>query len=159
MYSLFGSKEALLDAVVDDAFSRFAAHLATVRETEDPREDLLRLGRAYRAGALADPHSYWIMFGTTSSRVAVSAGVRDRAAATFEPLRGIVRRAVQQEVLRPADPEQLASAMWATVHGAVSLDLAGLLGGTDPAELFESAMRAAIDGWAPARNEAGAEQT
>ncbi len=64
MYSLFGGKPALLKALFDEAFHRFGAHLAAVAPSGNPVEDLYRLGLAYRASALADPHFYEVMFGS-----------------------------------------------------------------------------------------------
>ena len=71
-----------------------------------------------------------------------------RAAGTFAPLVGLVVRGVAAGVLRDTDPAEIATALWATVHGAVSLELAGLLpdGGE---ERFTAAARAAVRGWAP----------
>src|SRR5699024_7262332 len=61
VYTLFGSRGALLQAVTDEAFARFARYLDQVRPGADPRQDLLDLGLAYRRSAMADPHFYRVM--------------------------------------------------------------------------------------------------
>ena len=69
VYALFGSRDGLLTAIAAEAVRRFAGHLAAVRDTGDPSADLLALGRAYRASALADPHFYRVMFGAGPGRL------------------------------------------------------------------------------------------
>lgn len=150
IYSLFGGREQLLRAVFDEAFARFGAHLNEVGSTGDPREDILRLGRAYRASALDDPHFYVVMFGSVPSKVEPAEGSYQRASETFDPLRRAVEQGVRQGVLRQDDPLRVATALWSVVHGLVSLELGGHLSSElgDPAEFFETSMRAALTGWA-----------
>lgn len=147
VYSLFGGKTELLAAVFDEAFRRFGARLATVEETGDPAADIVALGLAYRASAIADPHYYAIMFGSAAAGIDLPAESLARAAGTFAPLVGLVARAVAAGVLRDEDPADIATALWAAVHGAVSLELAGLLPDAGE-ERFAAAARAAVRGWA-----------
>jgi len=62
VYSLFGSKPDLVNALYTEGFRRFGARMAGTALTGDPVEDLVALGSAYRASALADPNLYGIMF-------------------------------------------------------------------------------------------------
>ncbi|WP_182113602.1 MULTISPECIES: TetR/AcrR family transcriptional regulator [unclassified Actinotalea] len=120
VYALFGSRDALLAAVADEAFRRFADHLARAARTDDPAADLLALGLAYRTSALAEPHFYRVMFERAPLGAAVDLP-------TFDVLRGAVARALPPG---PADATEPALALWGHVHGLVSLELAGLLPGT-----------------------------
>lgn len=123
IYTLFGSKEALVEAVVDEASRRFAAHLEAVPHTDDPFADLLALGLAYRANALENPHFYRVLFSPDS---AVGVEPRGVAAPTFVVLRDAVARATGA----PApQAEPLAVRLWALAHGLVSLEIAGMLPG------------------------------
>lgn len=121
VYTLFGNRDALIDAVVEEGFARFAAHLASVERTADARADLLALGVAYRANALENPHFYRVMFSPVSGPAP-----RGRAEPTFQVLVEAVARAAETE---PHDAESRAMRIWAYVHGLVTLDLAGLLPG------------------------------
>ncbi|MEE6296472.1 TetR/AcrR family transcriptional regulator [Georgenia wangjunii] len=67
VYTLFGSREGLLNAVVEEGFEGLAGHLTAVPPTDDPAADLLSLGLAYRESALADPHYYRVMFGAVGA--------------------------------------------------------------------------------------------
>jgi AcrR family transcriptional regulator len=128
VYALFGSREDLLAAVSAEGFRRFAAHLAAVPRTDDPVGDLRALGGAYRRSALADPHFYRTMFDR-----AVRPGA-DAPAATEQPTFRVLRDAVARVLgVPPAVAEPPAVGLWGLVHGLVSLELAGLLPGDEPA--------------------------
>jgi AcrR family transcriptional regulator len=147
VYALFGGKPGLLEALHTEAFARLGARLKTVAADADPVEALVDLGRAYREAALADPHFYDVMFTGT-----LPAGEQWWPAATpvFRPLVELVEQAVATGVLRAGtEPVPMALALWATVHGLVSLHLRGLHPGDAPAaeRVFELALRAAVEGW------------
>ena len=126
VYTLFGSRSALLQAVTDEAFARFAQYLDEVGPSADPRQDLLDLGLAYRRSAMADPHFYRVMFSSPG-------GSSEHSDSLTEPTFDTLRRAVAR-VLPAADAERTeleALRLWAMVHGLVSLELSGLLPGTE----------------------------
>lgn len=149
VYALFGGKPGILRGLFIEAFTRFAAHLDTVTPSADPLADLLALGRAYRASALANPHLYAVMFGSPVPGFEPAPEDYAHAEATFAPLLYTVRRAVAAGLLRDADPYLIATALWANVHGLVSLELGGAMPHDvgAPGALFEAAIRANLDGW------------
>jgi AcrR family transcriptional regulator len=128
VYALFGSREALVEAVGDEGFRRFAEHLAAVGRSQDPAADLRALGGAYRRFALADPHFYRVMFYR-----AVSPADGDPASAVDRPTFRVLHDAVAR-ALDGAPTERVLHAavgLWGLVHGLVSLELAGLLPGDE----------------------------
>lgn len=149
VYTLFHGKPGLVAALHERAFRRFGAEQAAVPVTADPVEDVIRLGLAYRGSALADPHGYRIMFGGEVTPGDVPADLRDAAADTFGPLLDAVRRCAAAGLLQGPAPESVATALWANVHGLVSLELGQFLPpqAGDPAAVFEAAVRAAVRGW------------
>ena len=149
VYALFGGKSGILRGLFIEAFTRFAAHLDTVTPADDPLADLLALGRAYRTSALADRHLYAVMFGSPVPGFEPAPEDYAHAEATFAPLLDTVRRAVAAGLLRDVAPELIATALWANVHGLVSLELGCAMpaGAGAPGELFEAAIRATLDGW------------
>lgn len=138
VYALFGSREALIAAVVEEGFRRFGAHLATVKKTAQPAEDLIGLGVAYRENALKNPHFYRVMFGPASG--AVSAG---RGEETFAVLVNAVGRAADCD---DAEAALRAQRVWAYVHGLVSLELEGLVPGSSEADEAQASYVAALRG-------------
>ncbi len=150
VYSLFGSKAGLLAALHERAFRRFGAKQAAVGASDDPIEDVIRLGLAYRDSALADPHGYRIMFGDAAQPALVDPELRRAAAETFLPLLDAVRRGVAAgRFPDTVSPESIATAMWANVHGLVSLELGRFMPpqAGDPGGVFEAAIRANVRGW------------
>ena len=125
IYTLFGGRAPLVEAVAAEGLTRFERHLRAVPRTGDPGEDLAALGLAYRASALADPHFYRVMFSPS--------GLREGAINLTEPTFAILRSAVAR--LLPAAPtdqvELHAVRAWGLVHGLVSLELGGLLPGPE----------------------------
>ncbi|MCU1352735.1 MAG: TetR family transcriptional regulator [Acidimicrobiales bacterium] len=128
VYTHFGGMDELVRAVVHAAFDRLAAEMAAAPRSDDPLADLGALGVAYRRNALTDPNLYLAMFGphpplpyepTDADRV--------HGLSTFATLVDAVRRCIDAGALRPGDPEQMASQLWAAAHGAVMLELAGYL--------------------------------
>lgn len=154
VYSLFGGKPALLEALYDEAFHRFGTNLAAVPVTDDPAEDLVQIGLAYRRSALADPRFYSVLY----SKVVEPTKAMSRAAGrTFAPVIDTVRRAVERKVFVDEEPEQIAMSMWGIAHGLVSLELNGNLPpGIDPAATYELALRAHGRGWLTESGEAAA---
>ncbi len=149
VYALFGGKPGLLRALFVEAFTRFGAHQDTVAPSDDPLADLLALGRAYRASARADPHFYAVMFGSPVPGFEPTPQDRVHAATTFTPVLDAVRRAIAAGLLRDEDPGLIATALWANVHGLVSLELRCAIPpqARAPAEVFEAAIRANLNGW------------
>ena len=149
VYSLFGGKPGLLNAVFDEAFRRFGEPIINVPITDDPREDLFALAMAYRASALAEPHFYQVMFGPIGATVSPDPQTIERAKRAFRPVFEMVRGAIAAGLLNADNPTAVATTMWATVHGMVSLELRSLLPSQagDPAELYRQAVLAVGAGW------------
>ena len=123
VYTHFGGMPGLWRAVRQEGFVRLNRHLAAVDTTDDPVRDLSALGAAYLGNALANPHLYRVMFDT-------SADLEDPAAAAdgFERLTACAARA--RETGRfggSAEPESVATQLWAAGHGLAMLVLTGVL--------------------------------
>jgi AcrR family transcriptional regulator len=148
VYSLFGSKPDLVNALYTEGFRRFGLRMAGTKLTGDPVDDLVALGTAYRASALADPHLYGIMFTKSIPGFEPNADAEQRARDTMEPLVEIIRAAIAEGVFVDVPPETVALGAWAFVHGLVSLELSGNLPeGFDVAGSYEIALRANASGW------------
>ncbi|WP_432988163.1 TetR/AcrR family transcriptional regulator [Dactylosporangium sp. CA-233914] len=127
VYTLFGDKQGLLDAMHREGFRRLGLALAAVPRTDEPLADLAALGLAYREAALASPHLYGLMFTG-------GFGHTEAAEATYRPLVDAVARCQADGVFDGTDPEPIALHLWALAHGLVSLELAGKVSGESYAE-------------------------
>ncbi len=148
VYSLFGSKPDLLNALYREGFHRFGERMRAAPRTGDPVEDLVRLGLAYRASALADPHLYSIMFTRAVPGFEPGPEATGVAQRALTPLVDTVREGVAAGRFADVAPETIALSAWGIVHGLVSLELSGNLpAGFDVAASYEAALRAHNRGW------------
>jgi AcrR family transcriptional regulator len=123
VYTYFGGKDGLVDAIFVDGFERFDAALAEADRTPDPLRCLFLTGEVYRAWALANPAQYQVMFTRAIPDFYASEPALARALQSFEALVGRVSRAIESGDLGAGEPHELAMHVWATVHGYVMLEL------------------------------------
>ncbi|MFJ5262571.1 TetR/AcrR family transcriptional regulator [Streptomyces sp. NPDC088387] len=150
VYNLFGDKAGLVREMFVSGFARLADAFAAVPRTGDAMADLLALGHAYRASALANPHLYELMFGRPVPEFRPDAETAARIAPTFDALVTAVARCVDAGTLAPTDPQDLAVRLNALAHGLCSLELRGALGTTDEARThWDAAFEAMLRGMTP----------
>jgi AcrR family transcriptional regulator len=145
LYTMFGAKEGLADALYREGFERLGSRLEAVPDGGDPLARLGELARAYRDNALAERAYYGVMFQRAIPRFEPSPASLAVAGASLEVLALAVRAAMDAGALRPGDPRAVTEVLWAAVHGAVSLELAGHF--PDPAvaaDRFQTLASAAI---------------
>lgn len=132
IYTAFEGKDGVIAALYEEAFARMAEFQEAVPKGKSPLEWLGGLGAAYRAFALKNPSYYALIMSET---LPISQFQTPEA----EPLaRGIARQrsyrslfdavsACQEQGLMASDheTEEITAVLWATVHGHVSLELAG----------------------------------
>jgi AcrR family transcriptional regulator len=138
VYNHLGGKEGLLAALLVRGF--VGLHEATVpsREVDDPYARMLDCGRRYREFALSHPQHYAAMFDTTLLKESASAAVQEHAAAAFGVLVETVAYAMARGAVGSGNAHDLAQQIWSSVHGAVSLELKGLVLTPDPGATYAS---------------------
>jgi AcrR family transcriptional regulator len=122
-YRYFKDKDAILAAVRMRAFTRFAEAMESARAHPQPRS-----GNAYLDFALANPASYRLMFDVSQPTFAEYPDLvtaMDRARLTMSD--GLRDLAAQGRF--KGDVELAGYVFWSSMHGAVMLELAGLLDG------------------------------
>lgn len=150
VYSLFGSRDGLVEAASEHAAERFATHLRAAPTAEDPGPQLLELGLAYRRFALEQPHAYRLMFSApVAGRSQVPAGPVDDAP-SFRVLREAVCAVLATGGHAPDETAvvRAAASIWALAHGLVSLELTDQL--PVPAAERSASYRAALQAAGPA---------
>lgn len=130
LYRHYDSKEAVLRAVIAEAFKLFGSYLFRGLEGRTPQERLRLTGLGYVTFALEHTRFYEVihvsqdLLGFTDLPDEVCA----QASATRQFLVDRVRECMDADVLAKDDPEIAATAIWAFSHGLVSLHLGGILG-------------------------------
>jgi AcrR family transcriptional regulator len=150
VYTLFGDKRGLIRAMYAEGFHRLARRFAELEPTADPLRDLIALGRAFRANALANPHLFDLMFGSPFPDFRES-GNSPESFSTFQALVDSVRRCMEAEVIPSGDPLDLALVLSAQVSGLAGMEIKGWLG--TPAEAdrrWDLALGAAAERYRPA---------
>jgi AcrR family transcriptional regulator len=142
-YRHYADREALVSAVAAVGYGELAERLAAAHPAPSNAEQLARVGVAYVEFALEQPALFRRRFGEPCDR-----DNEERVAATAAVslyLREIVARCFPR-----ADPEALAPAIWALVHGLAFLHLDGRLDASTPSAVADR-VTAAIDGLLRAR--------
>jgi AcrR family transcriptional regulator len=152
VYSRLGGKDGLVDALLIRGFDRLRAAIETAMN--DPAEPNVRArlrasGLNYRRFALANPHFYAIMFEDAIPREHDSAEVHEHAHAAFGALVRGVELAGAAGVIGAPDPLEAAQQIWSAVHGAVALELKGLVLTPDPQYTYQTFLDTLFRGLAP----------
>jgi AcrR family transcriptional regulator len=148
VYTWFGGKDGLIDAIWIEGFASFAAALNQVKRADGPLGLLRAQAVAYRKWALQHPRHYRVMFMNAVVDHEPSAEALAVSMSAFHSLQRAVQDAADRNELTNSDLAAIALACWGTAHGLVSIEL----GGTTPpsvaskeARLADRAFSYAID--------------
>jgi AcrR family transcriptional regulator len=152
VYNRLGGKDGLVDALLIRGFDRLRASLdAALSEKAEPnvRARFVACGLSYRQFALANPHFYAIMFEDAIPHELDNPVVGEHAHAAFNALVRTVELAAAASVIAAPDPVEVAQQIWSAVHGAVALELKGLVQTPDPEYTYRTFIATLIRGLAP----------
>lgn len=148
IYNRLGGKDGLVDALLIRGFDGLRDAVQG-RGEDDAFERLRACGVRYREFALQNPEFYGVMFGGVLSQAVSSDEVDEHAGAAFGALVTNVVAAVEAAGKTESDPSELAYQIWSSVHGAVSLELAGLVLTSDPGATYEGLLQLLLRGLRP----------
>src|SRR4051812_50177482 len=117
VYNRFGSKEALIAAVLVRGFDELRAAVAGDADP-DPVDRLMSSGRDYRRFALARPQHYKAMFGIRLKAAGGTPELAEHAAPAFEGLGEDVPHATAAGGVREAAPRGTPPLVWRAGHSA-----------------------------------------
>jgi AcrR family transcriptional regulator len=153
VYNRLGGKEGLVDALLIKGFDRLRAAVDAAGSESGPGADMrdrfYDCGRRYREFALANPHFYAIMFEDAIPHEFDNPEVAVHAEAAFYALVRTVELSAAAGVIAAPNPVETAQQIWSTVHGAVALELKGLIQTEDPAATYRASLDTLIRGLAP----------
>ncbi|MGQ0630337.1 MAG: TetR/AcrR family transcriptional regulator [Sporichthyaceae bacterium] len=146
VYSRFGSKDGLVDALLIEAIDSFIAAVASLGE-RDAGDRLRSSGRRYRQWALANRAHYEAVF---LARIGLgSPQVAERCLAAFAELLAQVEYAMSTGAIRPGDVTATGQQIWNAVHGAVALELHDLILTADVEATYDAMLDTVLRGLAP----------
>lgn len=166
VYTWFGGKDGLVEAIYVDGFTRFGEALRQSTVTEpDPHHapalaGLILQAKAYRGWALANPTHYQVMFGGLVPNFVPSPEATTISLETFIMLSDQVAASQAEGSLSPGDAAEIAKHLWASIHGYVSLEF--VMSQVDSHELtalpsapldvqYERGLQRLIEGLQPAK--------
>ena len=147
VYNHLGGKDGLIEALLARGFDRLRAAV----EPGDEPDMLDRLRNAqlrYREFALANPYLYAMMFENAVPHERPSPAYSDHAAAAFTALVRNIELASAARAITAPEPRAAAQQVWSAVHGAVTLELKGLLQVPDPEAAFRVLLSTLLRGLA-----------
>jgi AcrR family transcriptional regulator len=142
LYSMFGSKAGIAEALWREGFERLYAALAAV-DGDDPLARLAAMGQAYRDSALSNHSYYGVMFARPIPEFVPSAEAYEVSLRPLRLLTDAVEACIEAGVFRRVDPAHAARVLWAASHGVVSLELAGYEGAIDADACYRDLLAAA----------------
>lgn len=157
IYTMFGGKAGLLAAVAHEADRQLAEELRASLRHDSVEGDMRSLCRAYRLWALENEGLYGLVVGepVRSPRPGVGGrgagggrGDDDARPQWREPLLEVVDALVDEGVFRTADVHETATAIWASLHGVVSLELSVWRSSPSAEQYFETQLAAILRSWA-----------
>ncbi|WP_122816620.1 TetR/AcrR family transcriptional regulator [Nocardioides pantholopis] len=126
VYAVFGSKQALVDALAERGYRSLTARVGDLPLTEDAGRDLVQAGaEAFRCFALEQPELFRLTFEQVSAEVLRQERVARAALGSYEALRGRVQRARAAGLVHPdRSDEQCVLAFHSLCHGLAAAELA-----------------------------------
>jgi AcrR family transcriptional regulator len=143
VYRHYDGKEALLRDVCSQGFRTFASYLMHSLAAATPRERLVSCMHQYLRFGLEHSRDYRVIFmGAAQDIAALSPppstwATPHQLPETFQFLVDRVRECMDSGVLATGEASEVATQIWAHVHGLVSLRLSGHLDRVGTADAFE----------------------
>lgn len=127
-YSHFEDKDALLAAIATVGFGRLRESLEKALEgVTDPTERYLRMGEGYVCFGTVNPALYKLMFANEElpAKRAQFPELQEAGSAAFRTLTQMLADMQRTAFLRQGNIDGFGFAVWAHVHGLVSLIISG----------------------------------
>ncbi|GAC1325801.1 MAG: TetR/AcrR family transcriptional regulator [Collimonas sp.] len=151
LYSLFGGKDGLSNALYLEGFSRlirdfahYEASLPAMQKTHG-LDRIWMYATNYHDYARRNPSYYMVMFGDAIAGFVPPLESRVAAWESFTPLINEFEHCMQEGSLPKSSPSAAARLLWAAMHGVISLELKGYyLKKEYSDELYRAAVRAVL---------------
>lgn len=162
VYALFGSKAGLIEAIAAKGYQLLAELVSAVPTTEDPRADLVAVGRAFRTFAVGHPSLFRLTFERAQADVFSQERVVNAAEKAHRALLDRIERAQETGAVDPnRNPNEIAFMIHSACQGLAGSELAAqpppvgagmwrqTLNEYDRSEAWDVVLNAIVDGLAP----------
>jgi AcrR family transcriptional regulator len=153
IYSVFGGKEGLVQALFREAFLALAADIDALPETDDPLADVVAAGVVgFRGWAMRRPQLFQLVFDARPPPLPGDQPPMQPGVQAFARLTAKVARASAAGLLTPGREREIALSFHALCEGMTSLELRGrfpLSPAHDPSQAWRDALTALLRGYRP----------
>ena len=152
LYTMFGSKQGLVDELYLRGFEILHQALEAVADPGNSRDYIYALCHAYYQFALANSTYYAIMFSNVIPEYTPSQTSRQLGQESLQLLVQAVQDCLAPNQMAKEEAWEIARIIWATLHGHVSLELAKYFDhpGVSPQQKLDRALQAIISHLLPA---------
>jgi len=152
IYTMFHGKDGLANALYLEGCARLSQAIENVHQAGTPAAYIHDVAWAYWTFALANPSYYAVLFDGAIPRFQPSSTSKQTMTMAFESIVAIIQTYMQQDLLPAEDPGALTRALWAPLHGVVSLALLGHFPTLEEAkQAFERTVQALMTSLGPGR--------
>lgn len=145
-YRYFADKDEILATVRAASYNKFAATLErAVKRARDPRAMALSVGDAYVRFANRHPDAYQLMFSISQPHEEQYPELVQANARAQDTMADYVRHMIDAGLLE-GDAELIGYMFWASLHGIISLEMAGGLRDINSRTLRDKVMRTLLAG-------------
>ena len=124
IYSHFGGKPGIIEALYREGFDRLAADVRDGSLIEGTvSERIMNIAEAYRAFAVGSPALYELMFGPRVRELLPTPSQRDPVLGASQIIADILRAGQTEGTIRAGDIHQQTKYLWSALHATVSLEL------------------------------------
>jgi AcrR family transcriptional regulator len=149
VYTVYGSKDALVVALGSRAFDLLRAEIAAHPTTADPAADLVDAGvGVFRRFAVEHPALFRIGIQRTLPEPALASGFRAPAREALAGLQTLVERLQAASLLGGTTVTDAVRAFHALCEGLAAMELRSLLPADDEARVWRDALAALVRGFA-----------
>ncbi|RKQ35278.1 TetR/AcrR family transcriptional regulator [Kocuria tytonis] len=154
IYTMFGSRDALIAAVRDEAIVSYLRAQEISMTTGEVLTDLRALGRASRRWVLAYPELYRVILGRgrpwqgTGTSPVGDTERAEFAEAAMRPTYRLVRAGIEEGVFHDVPVAHIGASLWAGVHGWIAIEMnLPVVPGVDSDAAYDRHLRALLRAW------------
>ncbi|RLY93806.1 TetR/AcrR family transcriptional regulator [Kocuria tytonicola] len=128
IYTMFGSRDALIAAVREEAVQSYRLAQGSAIADRAPLANLLEMGRASRTWALAYPELYHVMLGRGEAwarTVAEESSARQREyiVEAMRPMNELIRLGIREGSFHDVPVSRIGATLWTGVHGWIAIEM------------------------------------
>ena len=150
-YRHFADRRALIGAVAEEGFRQLGEALGSAMASAEGRPGFRQVAVAYVRFAHEHPAEYRVMFGAEVAKTDELPGLQQTSRGVLAGVAAGLRGLQAAGLVGSGDPDMMALAAWASLHGLVMLSLDGQTEGVAPSldALVDEMTRMIMFGLAP----------